>query len=76
MTGFAFCAGAVGSSGGDSKKLSCGNFLDNITFSTLFGHLKATKKDGGDVLLFRKDHFIITNIQDEIFLNYPNKKKG
>ena len=40
------------------------------------GFFKDKKKDGGDVLLFRKDHFIITNIQDEIFMNYPNKKKG
>lgn len=49
VTRFAFCAGAVGSSVGDSKKLSCGNFLDNITFSTLFGNLKATKLANEDV---------------------------
>lgn len=45
VTRFAFCAESVG----DSSLLSYGNFLDNITFSTLFGNLKATKQENGDV---------------------------
>lgn len=45
VTRFAFCAESIG----DSSLLSYGNFLDNITFSTLFGNLKATKQENGDV---------------------------
>ena len=41
VTRFAFCAEAQ-----SSGKLSCGNFLDNITFSTLIGNVKATKVPG------------------------------
>ena len=40
VTRFAFCADA---NSGQGKDLSGGNFLDNITFSTLIGNLKATK---------------------------------
>ncbi len=45
VTRFAFCA----DSSGDSSLLSYGNFLDNITFSTLFGNLKATEQENGDI---------------------------
>ena len=47
VTRFAFCAD--GSSKKDDNLLSGGNFLDNITFSTLIGSLKATKQDDGTV---------------------------
>ena len=51
VTRFAFCAD---SSSYDEildkdNKLSGGNFLDNITFSTLIGNIKATKQTEGDV---------------------------
>ena len=45
VTRFAFCADASSKTEADTnvKDLSGGNFLDNITFSTLVGNLKATK---------------------------------
>ncbi|MCI5588631.1 MAG: hypothetical protein MR384_12240, partial [Lachnospiraceae bacterium] len=54
VTRFAFCAdGTSKQDGEDIKGLSGGNFLDNITFSTLLGNLNATRqqdgKDNGDV---------------------------
>lgn len=49
VTRFAFCADATDSSSTDSNTLSCGNFLDNITFSTLIGSIEATKQMDGDV---------------------------
>lgn len=47
VTRFAFCAD--GSSKKDDNLLSGGNFLDNITFSTLIGSLKATKQSDNSV---------------------------
>lgn len=50
VTRFAFCAdGSSKKNGENDSLLSGGNFLDNITFSTLIGSLKATKQDDGTV---------------------------
>ncbi|MCI5935682.1 MAG: Ig-like domain-containing protein [Lachnospiraceae bacterium] len=50
VTRFAFCADATSKKDGDvAKDLSGGNFLDNITFSTLIGSITATKQADGDV---------------------------
>lgn len=43
VTRFAFCADASSRDGESESALSGGNLLDNITFSTLVGNLKATK---------------------------------
>lgn len=50
ITRFAFCADASSKSDSDNlNHLSGGNFLDNITFSTLIGSLKATKQEDNTV---------------------------
>lgn len=46
VTRFAFCADSTSKMEGENNSLSGGNFLDNITFSTLIGDLKATKQSG------------------------------
>lgn len=50
VTRFAFCADGSSKKDGESDSLlSGGNFLDNITFSTLIGSLKATKQPDNSV---------------------------
>ena len=50
VTRFAFCADGSSKKNGESDSLlSGGNFLDNITFSTLIGSLKATKQSDNSV---------------------------
>ena len=50
MTRFAFCADGSSKKAEESADLlSGGNFLDNITFSTLIGSLKATKQSDNSV---------------------------
>ena len=50
VTRFAFCADASSFQTGDNaSQLSGGNFLDNITFSTLIGNLKVIKQGDGTV---------------------------
>lgn len=50
VTRFAFCADGSSKKAGESdSQLSGGNFLDNITFSTLIGSLKATKQPDNSV---------------------------
>ncbi|MDY5460670.1 MAG: Ig-like domain-containing protein [Agathobacter sp.] len=50
VTRFAFCADGLSKKNGESDSLlSGGNFLDNITFSTLIGSLKATKQSDNSV---------------------------
>ena len=50
VTRFAFCADGSSKKDGESDSLlSGGNFLDNITFSTLIGSLKATKQSDNSV---------------------------
>lgn len=50
VTRFAFCADGSSKKAEESADLlSGGNFLDNITFSTLIGSLKATKQVGGSI---------------------------
>ena len=50
MTRFAFCADGSSKKAEESADLlSGGNFLDNITFSTLIGSLKATKQPDNSV---------------------------
>lgn len=50
VTRFAFCADGSSKKAGESADLlSGGNFLDNITFSTLIGSLKATKQSDNSV---------------------------
>ncbi len=50
VTRFAFCAdGSSKKDGENDSLLSGGNFLDNITFSTLIGSLKATKQPDNSV---------------------------
>ena len=50
ITRFAFCADVSSKKAEeDAKYLSGGNFLDNITFSTLIGSLKATKQADNSV---------------------------
>ncbi|MDY3818245.1 MAG: hypothetical protein SO019_04235, partial [Lachnospiraceae bacterium] len=50
VTRFAFCADASSKKPDESDGLlSGGNFLDNITFSTLIGSITATKQADGDV---------------------------
>ena len=50
VTRFAFCADASSKQDGDKEsELSGGNFLDNITFSTLIGNIKANKQTDNSV---------------------------
>lgn len=50
ITRFAFCADALSKTDSDNiNHLSGGNFLDNITFSTLIGSLKATEQSDKSV---------------------------
>lgn len=50
VTRFAFCADSESKQDGDKdNELSGGNFLDNITFSTLIGNIKANKQSNNNV---------------------------
>ena len=70
VTRFAFCAD--GSSKKDGDQLSGGNFLDNITFSTLIGSLKATKQDDGTVKV--TGYWGDSNAAKKLIVDYGNDK--
>lgn len=48
VTRFAFISTSIDA---DANKMSAGNYLDNLAFSTLIGNLSAVQLDNGDVVL-------------------------
>lgn len=73
VTRFAFCADGSSKKDGESDSLlSGGNFLDNITFSTLIGSLKATKQDDGTVKV--TGYWGDSNAAKKLIVDYGNDK--
>ena len=73
VTRFAFCAdGSSKKDGENDSLLSGGNFLDNITFSTLIGSLKATKQDDGTVKV--TGYWGDSNAAKKLIVDYGNDK--
>ena len=73
VTRFAFCADGSSKKNGDKDRdLSGGNFLDNITFSTLIGSLKATKQDDGTVKV--TGYWGDSNAAKKLIVDYGNDK--
>lgn len=73
VTRFAFCADGSSKKAGESdSQLSGGNFLDNITFSTLIGSLKATKQDDGTVKV--TGYWGDSNAAKKLIVDYGNDK--
>lgn len=73
VTRFAFCADGSSKKNGESDSLlSGGNFLDNITFSTLIGSLKATKQDDGTVKV--TGYWGDSNAAKKLIVDYGNDK--
>ena len=73
VTRFAFCADGSSKKAEESADLlSGGNFLDNITFSTLIGSLKATKQDDGTVKV--TGYWGDSNAAKKLIVDYGNDK--
>ncbi|MDD7642632.1 MAG: hypothetical protein PUK75_09190, partial [bacterium] len=73
VTRFAFCADGSSKKNGESNTLlSGGNFLDNITFSTLIGSLKATKQNDGTVKV--TGYWGDSNAAKKLIVDYGNDK--